>query len=180
MKSNREYIINFGNLKLGKHEYEFHVDDSFFKEYEYSLVTGADVNVNLTLDKETETLLVFEFKFKGSIDVQCDRCLDAFQYPVENASRILVKLTDKEDESGDEELIFLPLDEYEIDIRPFIYEFINLELPLRRVCSLAGKECNPEMLAYLSKEEKENSKGLEGDPRWEELKNLGSKRENED
>lgn len=172
MKTDKEYIINFGNLKIGSHHYDFHVEQSFFSEYDYSLVQEADIQVHLELEKEKETLLVLTFSYKGGIAVDCDRCLDTFIYPVNSNNKIIVKLTEKEIESGDEHLIYLPLDEWKIDLKPLIYEFINLELPLKKVCSQAGKKCNPEMLLTLERDGKENKEEI--DPRWENLRSITS------
>jgi uncharacterized metal-binding protein YceD (DUF177 family) len=132
-------------------------------------VKNGDVSVKLILDKEKETLLVLDFSFKGEIEVECDRCMDMFNYPVSNSARILVKLTDKEEDSEDDELIYLPIDTWEMDVKPMIYEFINLQMPLRRVCSLVNKECNPEVIAYLQNQEDEKK---EIDPRWAGLEGL--------
>jgi uncharacterized metal-binding protein YceD (DUF177 family) len=175
LKQDRAYIINFGHLKLGKHEYSFEVDHHFFDEYTYSLVKQGRIKVNLELDKEKETLLVLDFKFAGEIEVKCDRCLDKFEYPIENTARILVKLTDKKEDPEADELIYLPMDAWEINLKPLIYEFINLELPLKRLCSLIDKECNPEVITYLKKQEEEENAG-EPDPRWKGLEELKEKK----
>jgi uncharacterized metal-binding protein YceD (DUF177 family) len=172
LKALREYIINFGNLKLGKHEFEFDIDEKFFSEFEYSLVKSGQLKVILTLEKQTETFFTLYFDLNGFIDLECDRCLDTFQFPVSSHHRILVKLDAKESGSNDE-LVFLGPEDYQIDVSPYIYEFINLSLPLRRVCEEVGKKCNPEMLAYLHKvNDKKEDEDEIADPRWKALKNI--------
>lgn len=172
MKALREYLINFGNLKHGKHDFHFTVDSTFFAEFEYSLVKTGKVEVDLDLEKQNESLLVLNFSYSGAIDITCDRCLDEFSMPVKGTQRILVKLDSKQQESDDDEIIFLSPDAYELDASPFIYEYINLSLPLKKVCQAAGKECNPNMISYIDHVNDHPEEAQLPDPRWEGLKNL--------
>jgi uncharacterized protein len=175
VKALREYIINFGKLKLGKHEFEFTIDDDFYSHFEYSLVKKGKVNLLLTIDKQRESLMIFTFDFNGSIQLECDRCLDEFNYPVHSRKQLFVKLGEEEQKDNDDEMIFLGTDDYEIDISPYIYEFINLELPLHKTCDEVGKQCNPGMLDYLGHlNEKEAD---EIDPRWAALKKISGEDE---
>jgi uncharacterized protein len=170
VKALREYIINFGKLKPGNHEFEFTIDDAFYSNFEYSLVKSGKVTLLLTIEKQKETLLIFDFNFDGYIQLECDRCLDEFDFPVHSKKKLFVKLGEAETEN-DDDLIFLGPDEYELDISPYIYEFINLELPLHKTCDQIGKECNPEMVDKLGRlNEKEDED--EVDPRWAALKNI--------
>jgi uncharacterized metal-binding protein YceD (DUF177 family) len=172
VKALREYLINFGNLKQGKHEYDFTVDEKFFGEFEYSLVKNGNVKVLLILEKQNENLLILNFNYNGTIDITCDRCLDEFSMPVDSEQRLIVKLDSKEQASDDDEIIFLPAEAYELDISPFIYEYINLSIPLKKVCSEAGKDCNPNMIQYIDGVNNHSQEDTTVDPRWEGLKNL--------
>jgi uncharacterized protein len=167
----REYKINFGNLKLGKHRYDYIVEDDFFSEFEVSLVQKGKIHVCLILEKQTENLLILNFELEGSVMLECDRCLDEFSYPVNSAHRLIIKLEAREQESNDE-LVFLPADAYELDVSPFIYDYINLSIPMKRICEIVEKDCNPKMLSYLNNINKEEDKDKKIDPRWENLKNI--------
>jgi uncharacterized protein len=171
LKTLREFIINFGNLKFGKHRYDFEVSDEFFSHFEYSLVKQGKIDVILVIEKQTENLLVFDFHFEGSINLVCDRCLDEYDYPMEKDERLIVKLELKEQESTDE-ILFLPVESYEIDTSPLIYEYINLALPLKSSCELIDKACNEDMITKLQKLNIQHKEGKDIDPRWEGLKNL--------
>ena len=57
MKSLQQYSIPFTGLKPGIHQFEFGVDDSFFKEFEYSLVKSGKLKVDLDLEKQ-ETMMI--------------------------------------------------------------------------------------------------------------------------
>jgi uncharacterized protein len=172
VKGLRDYIINFGKLKLGKHEFEFTIDEDFYKHFEYSLVKKGKVDLLLTIDKQKETLLILNFAFKGYIQLECDRCLDEFEYPVNSEKKLYIKLEENVNEN-DDELIVLESGAYEVDISPYIYEFINLELPLHKSCDQGGKNCNPAMLNYLGHV---NDTEEDIDPRWASLKNIKDKK----
>jgi uncharacterized protein len=149
LKQLKEYNINFGSLKLGKHLFEFTVDDDFFSHFEYSLVKKGHVEVSLVLEKQRESLLILNFTLNGTITLECDRCLDEFEYPVKSENRLLVKLDGKQEENDNDELIFLSPETYHLDVSPYIYEFINLSLPLKRICEEGNKDCNENMINYL-------------------------------
>lgn len=172
MKQLKEYNINFGSLKLGKHLFEFTADDNFFSFFDYSLVKKGKVEVSLVLEKQRESLLILHFTLKGAITLECDRCLDEFDYPIKSEHRLLVKLEGKQQENDNDELIFLSPETYHLDVSPYIYEFINLNLPLKRVCEEGGKTCNPNMINYLDQVNEQEDKDKEIDPRWEGLKRI--------
>ncbi len=175
VKALKDYIVNFGKLKPGKHEFEFTIDDNFYKEFEYSLVKNGKVDLLLTLEKQSETFLILNFEFDGYIKLECDRCLDEFDYPIHSNKKLYVKLVGDGDEDDTDEMIILADDAYEIDLSTIIYEFINLELPLHKTCEDGGKKCNPDMMNYLGHVNDENGDGP--DPRWSGLSKL---KENEE
>jgi uncharacterized protein len=170
VKALKDYIINFGRLKPDKHEFEFTIDEGFYKHFEYSLVKKGKVDLKLTVEKQKETLLILNFDFKGYIELECDRCLDDFKYPVDSEKKLYLKL-DGDVKEDDDELILLEPDAYELDISPYIYEFINLELPLHKTCDEVGRACNPEMLQYLG-HVNETKEEEDIDPRWADLKKI--------
>jgi len=176
VKALREYIVNFGKLKPGKHEFEFVIDDNFYKQFEYSLVKEGKVDLHLTLEKQSESFLILNFEFDGSIKLECDRCLDEFNYPVHSNKKLFVKLEGKAKEDDSDEIIFLDEDAYEIDLSEIIYEFINLEIPLHKICEEGGKVCNPEMENYLGHINDEQEGDI--DPRWSGLSKLKDEENN--
>ncbi len=179
MKSLKEYRVSYSGLKLGKHQFEYDIDDRFFAEYEYSLVKNGALKVELELDKQ-ETMLVLQFNINGSIDVNCDVCLSSMPVTVSLQERQIVKFSDDEDlEDDTEEIIILARNEHEINVATLIYEYITLAVPFFNRCDDEGnsKGCDKEMLEKLSQlsgdhEEQEQSSV---DPRWEALKNIKNK-----
>jgi uncharacterized metal-binding protein YceD (DUF177 family) len=97
-----------------------------------------------------------------------------FSHAINCENRLIVK-SENDVSSDDNDIIYLSADEYELDLRQHLYEFIHLALPIRRVhpADNDGKTgCNPEMIKRLNElliyEEKQNN----ADPRWDELKKL--------
>ena len=91
MKSLQQYSIPFTGLKLGVHQFEFGVDDSFFKEFEYSLVKSGKLKVDLDLEKQ-ETMMILHFHIYGGIKLGCDVCLADYPYQVDFKERQIAKL----------------------------------------------------------------------------------------
>lgn len=146
MKSKREFIIPFVGLKLGFHEFDFEIHDSFFEDREYSIIHSGNVIVRLVLEKK-ETMLIGEFSIEGKVSTNCDRCNDPVEVPVKGSYRLIFKFG--HEATDDETLVVLHPDAYEIDFRDPIYELITVSLPTRLVH--AKGECNEEMLALLQK-----------------------------
>lgn len=166
MKSKKEYIIPFIGLKLGFHEYEFDVRDSFFEERDYSIVHKGSVNVKLVLEKK-ETMMIGEFIIKGSVFTDCDRCTDTVEIPVKGNYRLVYKFDTEP--SDDETLVVLHPDDYELDLHDNIYELITVSLPTRLLHPKG--ECNEEMMELLSKytlQQTENSDDDDDEDDWNE------------
>jgi uncharacterized metal-binding protein YceD (DUF177 family) len=142
----RPFAISFAGLKIGKHEYAYQIEKSFFEEYEYSAIEDADLQVQVTLDKK-ETMMIVEFDIKGEVTTTCDRCMDPLKLDLEADYKQIFKFGEKESE--DETLTVLHPDEHEIDVKSFIYEFIIVSLP-GKIVHPKG-ECNEEMMATMQK-----------------------------
>ena len=176
MKALKQFSIPFTGLKLGKHQFDFEIDKSFFDAFEYSLVKDGALKTTLELDKQ-ETMLILHFHILGTIQLNCDKCLAEFGQKIEINERQIVKFAEDELESDDLEIIVLNRKESELDVSEMIYEFINVAIPYINNCDQAGQgqTCDPEMIATLEKlssgattDEEEKS----DDPRWAALKKL--------
>ena len=168
-----KYIIPFAGLSQGIHQYDYFIDKDFFAELDYSLLTQSAVNVHLSLNK-TETMLILDYELKGTVNLQCDRCTEYFDLPIEGKRRLFVKFGENTVEENDEVLI-LSEKEHEFDSTQYIYEFINLLVPMRHVHpddENGNSTCNPEMLETIEKLTHKQPDPEEIDPRWEALKKL--------
>lgn len=191
----KQFIIPFVGLKQGKHEFQFDVTDTFFETFEYSIIQQGDVHINFTLDKK-DTMMVGEFELEGRVKTACDRCNDPIEVPIEGEFRLVYKFGTEETE--DETLVIVFPEEFEINIKHSLLEFMNVLLPTRSVHPEG--ECNQEMLDYLDEyvvnpidededdeyddedfedfdeedeiENDDNDDDTPVDPRWAALKNL--------
>jgi uncharacterized metal-binding protein YceD (DUF177 family) len=167
-----QYTLPFSGLSEGKHQFDFDINDSFFAEFESSEVEKGQLNVRVELEKRS-TYLRLVFSIKGSVELICDRCLENFDYPLESRKELLVKFSEKpmEDEA---ELIYLHPTDFQVEIAQYIYEFVILSLPIRRIHPDGedGKSlCDPVMIKKLEELGHHGSTSDEpDDPRWNELK----------
>jgi uncharacterized metal-binding protein YceD (DUF177 family) len=179
LKSLQQYHIPFSGLKIGKHQFDFDIDEAFFKEFEYSLVKKGNLKVTLELDKQ-ETMLLLRFYIKGDIFQGCDLCLANFPIPLDLEEQEIVKfISDEHLEDNTDEIILLNRSENELNVAELIYEYIMLAVPLFSRCKEEGNTewCDQEMLEQLrnySAPAQENEESLD-DPRWEALKNIKNK-----
>lgn len=174
MKNLKLFLLPFSGLKLGKHEFIYEIDDSFFNEFEYSIVKKGKLQVHLTLEKQ-ETMLILNFEIKGSIDLNCDKCLALYPSFIDTQDKLIAKFVNEEIADSTDEVIVLNKNESEIDISSFIYEMITLAVPYVSICNNPGNLdfCDKEMLDKLAKlSANENEDNEVEDPRWDALKNI--------
>jgi len=168
MKTLNRYAIQFSGLKPGTHDFEFEIDKKFFENIEYSEIKEGKIHVALELEKHSN-MLVLNFVLQGDVKVPCDRCGEDFLLPLNDKQRLIVKFGDELTEES-EDVITIPRNESEINVAHFIYEYIILALPYKRVHP-EGK-CDKEVLKKLKKLEEETNKKKTTDPRWDGLKNI--------
>ncbi len=160
-------------IKDGLHTLDFDVDDSFFEEMECEDVCSGEVHINLSIDKQ-DRMFILEFITRGYLWVICDRCSEEFKYEFDTVNQLIVKYGGsgtKEEDDEDDDVIVLPEHQHYINIAQYLYEFIILSLPIRRIHpddAMGRSLCNQETIDKLnSLSEKKTT-----DPRWEQLRNL--------
>lgn len=173
----KDFRIAFSGLKLGYHNFELSLGTAFFKEFEALSSEGGDLKVDIQLEKQ-ERMLIFDFNIQGTIDLVCDRCLEVYAQKLNIDKTLYVKLqsgvSGLVEESDD--VILIPDQESDFDVSQYIYEFISLALPMRRIHGVddEGNDlCNLEMIELLEERKstpEENEKEI--DPRWDALKKL--------
>lgn len=174
MDSLKNYNIDFVKLKLGQHNFDYEIDDSFFSIKENSLIEQGKVNVHLLIDKK-ERLMNLYFKVEGIIRTECDKCLDTIDLPVKGVESIVIKIVEEPKES-DGEIIYLGPNDISFNVYDYIYEIICTSIPMTKTCkdsATKSKVCNPEMLKFLSESNNETiATESQTDPRWDKLKNI--------
>ncbi len=138
------YIIDFKDLDLENHHFDYVVDDALFAQYEECELLGGSCDVAVDLDK-SESMLVVDVDITGSVSVECDRCLEPCDVEIDYFGTLVVKFSDEEELQGeyDGEIMWLPMGTTEVDLTQYIYESIVLSLPYQRVHPEG--ECNEEM-----------------------------------
>jgi uncharacterized metal-binding protein YceD (DUF177 family) len=173
MNNTKDYLIPFSGLKLGKHTFEFSINNTFLKYYNYEEFNHSSINVKVILDKKT-TMLELSFSHKGIANVPCDLSNEDFDLPIKGKLKLIVKFGETFNDDNDE-MIVLPHGEYQIDVAQYIYEMIVLSVPAKRIHpGVKDGTLQTDVLKNLEKfspKEKENKKE-EIDPRWENLKKL--------
>ncbi|WP_295986642.1 DUF177 domain-containing protein [uncultured Algibacter sp.] len=172
MKALKEFIIPFVGLKIGKHHFEYKVEQTFFEYFEYEDFNDVKINVSLELEKKT-TLLELHFKFSGWVNVNCDLTNEPYNQTIENEFDLVVNFGDEfNDENID--ILIIPHGTYEISIQQYIYELIILAVPIKRLHpGVEDGTLDSEILKKLeelSPKVKENKEDI--DPRWNTLKKL--------
>jgi uncharacterized metal-binding protein YceD (DUF177 family) len=151
LKIENQYIIQFKGLKEGVHEFTFTIDKPFFEAFEYLAVPDGNVEVQVELTKKVNFMELI-IDLSGELQVQCDRCLEYFNLPVNYSGHLVVRFSETE-KDPDEEVIFLHPDEYQLDLKHYLYECLSLSIPIRKVhpdLSNGEPGCDPEMLNKLS------------------------------
>jgi uncharacterized metal-binding protein YceD (DUF177 family) len=176
MKKLNEYLVPFVGLKLGKHQFEYQINKTFFDHFEYDDFESADIQVDLVLEKKS-LMLELHFKHNGTVHVPCDVTGEMFDLLVEGSMKVVVQFGE-ELNNENEELLILPHGEHQIDISQYMYEMIALSVPLKRVHpGIEDGTLKSDTLDKLNelsvtevKEEVEEEKEI--DPRWDKLKQL--------
>lgn len=169
------YNIQFDRLKLGKHEFNFNPDEAFFNCFEKSTVKEGDISVLLVFFKQSNTFFNLDFYIKGITKQICDRCLSDFELSIDEKYNLIIKFKSEDAESDvknkpiDDDIIFLTPETKEINVAQYIYEFINLSIPMKKACEEPNENCDTEILKKLNQINKSKGKI---DPRWEALKKL--------
>jgi len=170
-----DFIIQFGGLKEGVHNFVFEINKEFFDLIEYAELSNSNMKINCELNKMS-SMLVFRFVANGTVELVCDRCLDEFDYQIDFDETIFVKFGE-ENQEIEADVVILERGSNEIDILELIYQLIMIYLPIKKIHAddIDGNStCNPQMLERINGTNLENELEQEKvvDSRWNELKKL--------
>ncbi len=183
------YKVPLRSLPEGKSLFDYQLDDKYFALLDdgSAEIKKGSVSVELVL-KKANNIFELNFTIHGEVKVPCDRCLDNISMDVDTENRLIVKYGQEYSEESDE-IVVIPEEDGEINIAWFLYEFILLSIPMKRVH--APGECNKTMSSKLKKYKAtspsedddddsedddlaDDSAGSDdsGDSRWDTLKGL--------
>lgn len=163
------YRINILGLSLAVHHFHYEFGDEFFGKYDKGLVSEGKFTVDVALDKR-ETFLETNFKIVGSVKLVCDRSLDEFDHPIDITRKIIFKYGDQDMEVS-EDVIMVQHGTEILEIGQYIYEFIALAVPMKKLHPRYQGDSEEEGIVYSSDPDEEKKED-EIDPRWEMLKKL--------
>lgn len=142
-----EYKLPLKSLTPGVHEFEYHLDKTFFTNMESADIHDADLDVHLTVTYRSD-VYTLQFHITGTITLICDRCLDDLIQEVDTTYNLTVRYGEDYNDDSDELLIIPESDNY-LNVAYMIYDTVALTVPIKHVHPL-GK-CNRQMSAILKK-----------------------------
>ncbi len=170
----KKFKIKFKGLTEDKYKFSFEINDSFFENFEESLIKKGELHseVELIIYKDIFKLNIY---IKGKVQVQCDRCIDYFYLPIKSKNELFVETGDKNSDLSDvDNKITISKNEEEIVLDKHFYDYIHLSLPYKKIHpkDKKGKStCNIKMIEKINEHSSKN-KREELDPRWDVLKKL--------
>ncbi len=165
MKLLDHYSVPYLGLSSGQHEFDFVVDDDFFRVFENTEVNKGAVRIHLSLEKRPdmgEALL----SFNGEISTNCDRCLGNLVLPVERSEKLLIKYG--ENKSDEEEVMYISQETSMINFAQVIYEYILLSIPMVK----SHDEINDCDHSVIEKMNENNNGSDDQNSIWSGLKDL--------
>ncbi len=131
MNALRAYDINIVGLENKRYEYDFELGDPFFLALDQELIRKGQVQTHVWLDK-SETMIRLEFHITGQVEQICDRSLDEYDESVDTRQTMLLKFGDHNEELSDE-IELIERNTATVNVARFIFEFISLSLPMKRL-----------------------------------------------
>ena len=170
------FSLRFNHLPAGEHEFDYRIDDAFFKDRESSLIHGADVKVTAILHKSPGSMQL-ELNMSGVVSVECVRCLELFNLPLDIHRTLLVRMVEQPAaEEDDVDAITISRTAISIDLEQAVYDFLTLEIPYSPVHpdhADGSAGCKAGVSGQVTKgptiDREENEKN---DDRWAALKKI--------
>ena len=168
----RNYDIDISKLELGQHQFLFQIKDEFFELFDYGLVKEGELSARVNLEKST-SFISLEFEISGFVVLNCDRSLDPFNHELKVTKEIVLKYGEEAREVSDEVEI-IPSNTQRINIAKYLYEFISVSLPMKKLHPRYEDDTAENQIIFSSNDEQEDASEI--DPRWSELKKLKNKK----
>jgi uncharacterized metal-binding protein YceD (DUF177 family) len=167
----KKMVIDIYRMHNKLHHFDFKIDDEFFKDLDQDLVESGKLLAKIELDKN-DAFIQMNLNIEGSVLLTCDRSLDLFDYPIEENRQIIFKYGDQEMEL-DHQMVMITNETQRIDVGQYVFEFIGLAVPLKRLHPRYEQEQEEYgTVVYSSESEMHEHNQQESDPRWGALKKL--------
>lgn len=157
------YRVHIQGLSNTIHHFQYQFGEEFFRHYGTTLVEKGSFRADIFLDKH-ETFIEATFRLTGTVGLVCDRSLDEFDYPMEISRKVIFKFGETNCEV-DEEVQMIAWGTESLELGQFMYEFIGLEVPLKKLHPRYRNDNEPDGIIY-------STGNPEADSRWDLLKGL--------
>ena len=132
MEKLQHYDLSFSGLTLGKHSFEFDIDQKFFDLFDYAQeFSSPEIKAKITLNKHS-SFLEMSIETEGTVLLVCDISEAEFEQPVQNKIEILVKFGEEFDDSN-EEILILPIGSHSVNVAQLIFESVILSIPMKHI-----------------------------------------------
>lgn len=165
------YRVNIVGLSSKVHHFRYEIDDGFFGRYGKDLISKGSFTADVDLQKG-ETLITADFEIHGAAVLACDRTLESFEFPIDLRKQLIFKFGE-EDEEVTDEILIIRRDTVQLELGQYIYEFISLEVPMKKLHPRFAAEEEPGdgKIIYSSGSVTDDQEKTP-DPRWDILKKL--------
>jgi uncharacterized protein len=157
------YSLHIQGLSNNLHHFLYDFGDEFFRHYGTSLVEKGHFRAEIDLNKH-DTFIEATFRIRGFARLTCDRSLDEFDYPLNIERKMIFKFGD-DDREVDDTTQMIAWGTDSLELGQFIYEFIGLEVPIKKLHPRYLPDDEPDGIVYRTHPDPV-------DPRWEILKKL--------
>ena len=134
---------------------------------------GEPLHCRLSLDRTVNEIFV-TLDYRATVKMECARCLETYQYPVEGTLSIILAHTSirhRYPETEGEGVYFFDDLKEEVDISPSIFDEVMISLPMKPLC----RQGCPGIETGESQGEKTAEEPI--DSRWEALRRLRDKQQ---
>ena len=120
--------------------------------------------------------MLLTFEIGGKLEVTCDRCNSDLPLELWDEFTITVKMVEEpalmNEQEEDPDVYYIGRGESHLNVEEWIYEFINLSLPMQKTCrfeKMDGPFCNKTARELLKKLEDTPSPETKDNPIWKGL-----------
>ncbi|MFO7615621.1 MAG: DUF177 domain-containing protein [Bacteroidales bacterium] len=131
--------------------FDYELNEEFFEHFPESGIRQPEVKIKLQMTKR-ERQIEFDFDLAGKVLLPCDRCLEDYEQEIDGQFKLYGKFGSGRSEE-ELDVVWITPEMYQLDLSQYLYEFVILSLPMRKVHPprKGGKPgCDPEMLDLLN------------------------------
>ena len=165
------YILPIGGMEIGKHQYQFKVDDYFLSHCEGSPFTKADANAEIRIDRR-QSLFVFDITLSGYVQSACDRCTAQIGLPIKTDHQVFLKVKEGMESKSTDDVIFLEPGQKNFSVVSLLYDLFLLAIPIKKIYDCEKEStppCDFDILKRLEPDS-ESEQTNNGPSIWDELR----------